>query len=83
MCIHFITVAEPNVSYINMLKLLIFSFRRNGGSHKDAPFTVVFNGKSGPAEEVRVLEDKYQGHNRIVFEQKFLILVIDIFEINQ
>jgi hypothetical protein len=66
MRVHFIAVAEPNQTYVNMLKLLMFSFRRNAGIHRDAPFTVVFNGKSGPPDDVRVLENNYHVNTRVM-----------------
>jgi hypothetical protein len=59
MKLHFVAVAEVNVAFINMLKLLLFSFRKNAGVYKDAPFTVVVNATQLPEVERRSLQENF------------------------
>lgn len=52
MRVHFIAVTEPLPKYLNMLKALLYSFRKNAGIYKNAPFTIVINGTSLPEQEL-------------------------------
>ena len=59
MKVHFVAVGEASDYFINMVKLLIYSLRSNGGIYQDAPFTFVTNGISMSDREVRDIQHKF------------------------
>ena len=66
MRVHFTAVGENSTSYINQLKLLLFSFRRNAGPYRDAPFTVIINGSAPDPNEKRQIEQRFDARVRVM-----------------
>lgn len=56
---HFVIVTENSGEYLNMAKLLLHSFRKNAGSYKDAPFTVVFNGDAPKQKDLLAIQKRF------------------------
>ncbi|GEM_PF-4261584 len=59
MRVHFVTVTEKTGKYFNMAKLLLYSFRKNAGIYKNAPFTIVFSGSGMPENELAALQNRF------------------------
>ncbi|MGF1493512.1 MAG: hypothetical protein ACFBSC_13870 [Microcoleaceae cyanobacterium] len=59
MRVHFVAVGENSLRYVNMIKALVYSFRRNAGIYRDAPFTIVFNGAGIPESESLALQHQF------------------------
>lgn len=55
----FVAVAETTPKYLNMLKALLYSFRKNAGIYKNAPFTVVTNGNNLPEQELLTIQERF------------------------
>ena len=59
MKVHFVAVGEASDYFINMVKLLIYSLRSNGGIYQNAPFTFVTNGVSIPKKQAQDIQQKF------------------------
>ena len=59
MKICFAAVGETSAKYLNMIKLLLYSFRKNAGIYKDALFTVVTNGTSMPEKDISIMRSRF------------------------
>ncbi len=59
----FIAVTEPTPKYLNMLRALLYSFRKNAGIYKDAPFTVVTNGTNISEQELSLIQGQFSPIN--------------------
>lgn len=59
MRVHFTAVTEPTPKYLNMLKALLYSFRKNAGIYKNAPFTIVTNGTNLPEQELLNIQKQF------------------------
>jgi|GEM_PF-1955469 len=52
-------VAEANEKFLNQVKLLIYSFRENGGLHKDIPVVLITNDKPISEKDRNFLEKNF------------------------
>lgn len=59
MRVHFVAVSEKSGKYLNMVKLLLYSFRKNGGIYKNAPFTIVTNGICIPEDDILTMKKRF------------------------
>lgn len=66
MKVHFVAVGENTVRYLNELRLLLFSFRKNAHPYQDSPFTIVVNGSSPPRHIVQEIEERYSANVRVM-----------------
>lgn len=55
MDVHVAMVGEPTPEYINMIKLLLYSLRKNGGALSQAPVTIAINAAPMPEADQRAL----------------------------
>jgi len=56
MDVHVSIVGEATRGYTNMMKLLVYSLRENGGALSDAPVTVSTNARAMPMDDRREIE---------------------------
>lgn len=56
MRVHVAVTGEPNQEYANMIALLLYSLRQNGGMLSDAPVTVAINAAEMPVARRREIE---------------------------
>ena len=66
MQVHFVLVGETTIAYLNMIKLLLFSFRENAGIYRDAPITVVTNGNPIPEPDKTEIEERFGVQLRVM-----------------
>jgi len=66
MKVHFVAVGENTPRYINELKLLLFSFRKNAVPYRDSPFTIVINGSSPPPQVIQEIEHRFDASVRVM-----------------
>lgn len=66
MKVHFVAVGENTPAYLNQLKLLLFSFRKNAGVLRDAPFTIVVNQSAPDCGEREEIEQRFDAHIRVM-----------------
>jgi len=57
--VHIVLVAEPRRGYANMVTLLLYSLRRNGGPLRTAPVTMVMNGATMNDSASRRIQDRF------------------------
>jgi len=51
--VHLALVMENNKSYLNQVKLLLFSWRKNAGKLKNIPVTLITNAESLDNKEIK------------------------------
>ena len=55
----FAAVGEVSPEYLNMIIMLLYSFRKNAGIYKNAPFTVVTNGVEPPKKYLSMIQENF------------------------
>ena len=52
-------MGEVSPEYLNMIIMLLYSFRKNAGIYKNAPFTVVTNGVEPPKKYLSMIQENF------------------------
>ena len=55
----FAAVGEVTPEYLNMMIMLLYSFRQNAGIYKNAHFTIVTNGIKMPKRHLSIIQEKF------------------------
>ena len=55
----FAAVGEVSPEYLNMIIMLVYSFRKNAGIYKSAPFTIITNGINMPKRYSSMIQEKF------------------------
>lgn len=63
MRVSFVLVSETTPEFLNMSKLLLYSFRKNAGLYKDSDFTMITIGNSIDDNEIRELKNNFNPLN--------------------
>ena len=63
MRVSFVTNCENTPEFLNLVKLLLFSFRKNAGIYKDSQFTITINSNSLEKSEAAKLTERYSPIN--------------------
>jgi hypothetical protein len=61
--VHFAAVGETSPQYLNMIKVLLYSFRKNAGIYRNSPFTIVTNGSSFSDKDYVFIKDHFSPIN--------------------